>query len=163
MIPMHLQLRLLRKKFTWSLLCSSSAFLPLLQKCDGKGHDGLAGVDTFESCLEWLDLNCLQTLLCFSFFPCSWEVDIEGTWAWFPSPGYDQMLNSSALAKEEIPPALPPAIIVQFRTVWDPLASGKKSQMIKKHTAPNDFYEVWLLFQQNTSRTISPKVSGEQT
>lgn len=25
------------------------------------------------------------------------------------------------------------------------------------------FYAVWLLFQQNTSRTIFPKVPGEQT
>lgn len=73
------------------------------------------------------------------------------------------MLNSSALAKEKIPPALPLAIIVWFRMVWDPLARGKKSQIIKKNATPNDFYAVWLLFQQNTSRTIFPKFPGEQT
>lgn len=82
----------------WKTLCSlfsapAQLSCLFLQICNGKGPAGSS-----HRCVQfWFLLERagsklhLETLGCFflSLFLPSWELDTEGLWALFPSPGYD--------------------------------------------------------------------------
>lgn len=129
-----------------------------------KASQVCSGALTSEPCLKQLDPSCPWTLwdaFKFFFLPGKWPVKISG-------------LGSHLLVVIKCSAAQPwqregsLQLSPQLGLGWDGLGSistrQKKSQIIKT-TQPLMifFYAIWLLFQQNTGRTLFPRVPGEQT